>query len=260
MQTFIQNKYRPEVVDLFNPESLVIALSALNPNRLDKLIPAQERLPGGHLFSDCDIVEENGVFHILKGGIPVAMVEKATESQNGKWRYYNNVDKTKANVCYVLTTGDPNVEMVSLNLIVDVAFANGITTIENNSLINGKHWKEAQPNRTASAFGFWATVNNLQDPRSISGLIYLPAGDGNIIQTGTRRDYYNLTKNPAIPISTDKIGISQADTHADYRISAADLADANVEYFGLTMVWFKGSWKNQSQTMFIDIKKLEGFK
>lgn len=253
---FIANEYNEDVIATFNPTGLVIAATLLKTSGGPVVTP--DSLPAGLLFDKTTASEDNdGNWVIFRNRAPVAFVEHS-DTQGSKWRYYNHADKTKATIIYLLVDGDPQHDLCEVNLIVDVVkLENGIFQILNSSIVNGNHYSFFTPNQTAQRIGFQYTLNNLQDVDSYSGLTYLPAGGRSFNQAGSQRDYINLTTDPSIPISTDKEGNSQMATHADYCIKQADLDDANVELFGIKMVWLTGgNPKNESETMFIPLKDI----
>lgn len=252
---FIANEYNEDVIAAFDPTKLVIAATLLKTNGGPVVTP--DSLPAGLLFDKVKMVAIVGGFILSRDKKDIAYIE-SSEGQGSKWRYYNNADKTKATMIYLLVTGDPEHDLCEVNLIIDVVkLQNGIIHIANSTIVNDNDWTLFQPNQTAQRIGFQYTLNNLQEPDSYSGLMYLPAGGRNFNQAGTRRGYINLTTDPSIPISTDKDGNSQIDTHADYCIKQSDLDDANIESFGITMVWLQGgNPKNSSETMLIPIKDI----
>ena len=253
---FIANEYNEDVISTFDPTKLVIAATLLKTNGGNVVTP--DSLPAGLLFDKTTIrtATTNG-FVLTRDKKDIAFIE-SSEGQGSKWRYYNNADKTKATMIYLLVTGDPEHDLCEVNLIIDVTkFLNGIVTLRNYTIVNGQDWMDFEPNQTAQRIGFQYTLNNLQEADSYSGLMYLPAGGRNFNQAGSQRAYINLTTDPTVPISTDKEGASQADTHADYCIKQSDLDDANIESFGITMVWLQGgNPKNSSETMLIPIKDI----
>jgi hypothetical protein len=252
---FIANEYSEDVIEAFDPTKLVIAATLLKTSGGNVVTP--DSLPAGLLFDKTTVRAEGNGFILTRDKKDIAYIE-SSEGQGSKWRYYNNADKTKATMIYLLVTGDPEHDLCEVNLIIDVVkLPNGIVKLINNTIVNGQDWQAFQPNQTAQRIGFQYTLNNLQEADSYSGLMYLPAGGRNFNQAGSQRDYINLTTDPNIPISTDKDGYSQSDTHADYCIKQADLDDANIESFGITMVWLQGgNPKNSSETMLIPIKDI----
>ena len=253
---FISNEFGEHVVATFDPTKLVIAATMLKTS--GGFVPTQDSLPAGLLFDKVTASENNdGSWTLFRDKNPVALVEHS-DNQGSKWRYYNNADKSKATITYLLVTGDPEHDLCEVNLIVDaVKLPNGIVQLVNNTVVNGQYWALFKPNKTAQRIGFHYTLNNLQDPDTYSGLTYLPQGGRNFNQAGSNRQYINLTTDPSIPISTDKEGNSQIETHADYCIKQSDLDDAGVEQFGIKMVWLQGgNPKNESETMFINLKDL----
>ena len=252
---FIANEYNEDVIEAFDPTKLVIAATLLKTNGGNVVTP--DSLPAGLLFDKTTVRQEGTGYILTRDKKDIAYIE-SSEGQGSKWRYYNNADKTKATMIYLLVTGDPEHDLCEVNLILDVVeLENGIIHIANSTIVNDNDWTLFQPNQTAQRIGFQYTINNLQEADSYSGLMYLPAGGRNFNQAGTRRGYINLTTDPNIPISTDKDGNSQIDTHADYCIKQSDLDDANIESFGITMVWLQGgNPKNSSKTMLIPIKDI----
>ena len=252
---FISNEYNEDVIEAFDPTKLVIAATLLKTNGGNVVTP--DSLPAGLLFDKTTVRQEGTGYILTRDKKDIAYIE-SSEGQGSKWRYYNNADKTKATMIYLLVTGDPEHDLCEVNLILDVVeLENGIIHIANSTIVNDNDWTLFQPNQTAQRIGFQYTINNLQEADSYSGLMYLPAGGRNFNQAGTRRGYINLTTDPNIPISTDKDGNSQIDTHADYCIKQSDLDDANIESFGITMVWLQGgNPKNSSKTMLIPIKDI----
>lgn len=252
---FIANEYTDAVIEAFDPTKLVIAATLLKTNGGNVVTP--DSLPAGLLFDKTIVRAEGNGFILTRDKKDIAYIE-SSEGQGSKWRYYNHPDKTKATMIYLLVTGDPEHDLCEVNLIIDVQkLPNGIVHIINNTIVNQEGWSNFQPNQTAQRIGFQYTLNNLQEADSYSGLMYLPAGGRNFNQAGSQRWYINLTTDPNIPISTDKEGNSQIATHADYCIKQADLDDANIESFGITMVWLQGgNPKNSSETMLIPIKDI----
>jgi len=252
---FIANEYTDAVTEAFDPTKLVIAATLLKTNGGNVVTP--DSLPAGLLFDKTTVRQEGTGYILTRDKKDIAYIE-SSEGQGSKWRYYNHSDKTKATMIYLLVTGDPEHDLCEVNLIIDVEKqGNGIVTLVNNTVVNGNRWTAFKPNQTAQRIGFQYTLNNLQEVDSYSGLMYLPAGGRNFNQAGSQRDYINLTTDPSIPISTDKDGHSQVVTHADYCIKQSDLDDANIESFGITMVWLQGgNPKNSSETMLIPIKDI----
>lgn len=252
---FIANEYNEDVIATFNPTGLVIAATLLKTSGGPVVTP--DSLPAGLLFDKTTLAATDGGYFLFRYGVKVAFIEDSS-AQGSKWRYYNHPDKTQATITYLLVDGDPQHDLCEVNLIVDVVkLENGIVQILNSSIINGNHYSFFTPNQTAQRIGFQYTLNNLQDVDSYSGLTYLPAGGRSFNQAGSQREYINLTTDPSIPISTDKDGASQMATHADYCIKQADLDDANIELFGIKMVWLTGgNPKNESETMFIPLKDI----
>jgi len=253
---FIANEFGEHVTATFDPTKLVIAATMLKTSA--GLVPTQDSLPAGLLFDKVTASENNdGSYTLFRDKKPVALVEHS-DIQGSKWRYYNNADKADATITYLLVTGDPEHDLCEVNLIIQATkMPNGMITLSNFTIVNGRDWTEFQPNQTAQRIGFHYTLNNLQDPDTYSGLTYLPQAGRSFNQAGSRRHYINLTTDPSIPISTDKEGLTQAQTHADYCIKQSDLDDAGVEQFGIKMVWLQGgNPKNESETMFINLKDL----
>jgi hypothetical protein len=259
---FIANEYTDAVTEAFDPTKLVIAATLLKTNGGNVVTP--DSLPAGLLFDKTTVRQEGTGYILTRDKKDIAYIE-SSEGQGSKWRYYNHSDKTKATMIYLLVTGDPEHDLCEVNLIVDVVkgvntvviLPDGLIQFVNNTTINGRHWTDFQPNKTAQRVGFQYTLNNIQEPDSYSGLIYLPAGGRNFNQAGTQREYVNITTNPNTPISTDRESSTQFYTHADYCIKQSDLDDANIESFGITMVWLQGgNPKNASETMLIPIKDI----
>ena len=255
MSRFISNDYNEDVIVTFNPTGLVIAATMLKTSGGNVVTP--DSLPAGLLFDKATVRQDGTGYILTRDKQDVAYIESSA-GQGSKWRYYNNADKSQATVTYLLVDGDPQHDLCEINLILDVVkLDNGITQIVNNTIINGQHWTDFQPNKTAQRIGFQYTVNNVQEPDSYSGLMYLPWGGRTFTQAGSTRSYINLTTVAGTPISTDKDGESQRFTHADYIVKAADIADSNVESFGITMVWLQdGNPKNSSETMLTPLTEI----
>jgi len=143
MQEFKKYHYDSAVLEAFNPRGLVIAKSRMSTKA--GFIHAPERLPAGKLFAGRTMLPVANGFQLLDKSGPAAFIEDSS-NDGSKYRFYNHPDKTKATVTLCLVTGDPTIELVEVNPCFTVEpKANGLVTIHNTSIINGKPWQEFDP-------------------------------------------------------------------------------------------------------------------
>lgn len=259
MQRFIQHEYNDDVEMLFQPRQLVITNTILNYNLPGNESVSQDCLPAGYLFSRKTVREVSGGYQLLDNGVPFAFIERT--EQGVHWRLYIGEDKQSAVTQHLLVIGDPEMELCELNIIVDVERkANGLFTWHDRSIVNGRPLKDFKPVPRCSGIRLQIALNHLSDPAVLGGKAYLPWAGKNFDQQGTKRPYVNITKENTLPKSTDMVGVSQIDTHADYCMLPIDVNDLNIEQMVFEFVWMVDrSIKNDGENLFINLNEVEGW-
>lgn len=223
-----------EVVDFFNAKKLLVVSRALKSSRTGNWMMHRNKQPATKHFSNVTVMPVGiDSFQLLRNGkFPVAFIE-ATD-QGGMWRLYNRANPEEATMISLLVEGDPDVDLYHANPAVRVTEEDGITTIENISLLNEVSYKEVKNNVDIQGIGcMWYM-------RNVKGLNYKQGGfiaNGNktdLNRGSGRLDFCKITERTDVPMTTDFVGNTDLNTFsADYVFTEEDKLDANKEYLSL---------------------------
>jgi len=254
--------YDPGVEQFFKPRTLVRALGRMSTK--GGHVHAQDRLPAGHLFAGCTMQSVGLGYQLLKNGVVTGYVEAETDG-SCLWRFYNATTKQSATLVYCLVPGDPTVEIVDYDAIIEVVTNtiedNGnrynVADFHNRSTINGRPWQEFEPLDHVNRIGWFYGINNVQEEDSYSGTMFLPKGGRNFDQAGSLREYITIAHEglkEVLPQSTDMDGNTQAGTHVDYFFKEADLQDLYDEKFSVKLVYLDDmNPKNELPSLYVSI-------
>ena len=237
-----------EVQDFFNASKLIIVAWASKSSRTGKWNTNRNKTPATSYFNRVSVSPINEtMFHLTHKRFdrtlrkvvnkPFALMEKT--DQGGEWRYYNKPTIEESTQRLLMVEGDPNVDLYHANPAVRVTDqGNGISLIENISIINESPWEEAKRNVDIDYIGcMWYM-------RQIEGGDYVQGGyiaNGNFIDLNRgsgRVSFCKLTERTDVEICQDVKGDTDKFTEtADYVYTEEDRLDPEKEYLTLTIYY-----------------------
>jgi len=166
---------------------------------------------------------------------PFALMEQI--DQGGAWRYYNKPTIEESTQRLLMVEGDSNVDLYHANPAVRVTDqGNGISLIENISIINELPWEEAKRNVDVDSIGCMWYMRQIEDGNYQQGG-YIANGNSIDLNRGSGRvGFCKLTERTDVEICQDVKGDTDKFTEtADYVYTEEDRLDPDKEYLTLTI-------------------------
>jgi len=235
-----------EVQDFFNANKLIIVAWAWKSSRTGNWSTHRNKTPATSYFNRVGVLPISAtMFHLTRKSYdrtlkkvvdkPFALMEKIDEG--GEWRYYNKPTIEESTQRLLMVEGDPNVDLYHANPAVRVTDqGNGISLIENISIINESPWEEAKRNVDIDSIGCMWYMRQIEDGNYHQGG-YIANGNSIDLNRGSGRvGFCKLTERIDVPIAQDVEGDSDKFTEtADYVYTEEDRLDPEKEYLTLTI-------------------------
>jgi hypothetical protein len=234
-------KLEDDVIDFFSADKLIMVSQAWKSSRTGKWYIHRNKTPGTQFFNKVTVFPKSGTeFELHRYGRPYGLMELT--DQGTAWRFYNNVDKTKATMVRLFVEGDPDIDLYHANPGVRIETqetatrGKTVSTIHNITILNGKPYSEMKNNVDVKGIGcMWYM-------RRVSDLNYRQGGyiaNGNFADTNRgsgRLDWCKITDDPSVPLTTDFKGNTDLEGfNTDYIFTEKDQLDSDREALALTI-------------------------
>jgi len=225
-----------EVVDFFNAKKLLVVSRALKSSRSGKWIMHKNKQPATEYFDKMTVLPiDQDSFQLLRGGkYPTAYMERTDEGS--AWRLYNRANPEDATMISILVEGDYEVDLYHANPGVRITEQNGVSTVENISILNEVSYKDVDNNVDIQGIGCMWFMRGVRGGKYRHG-DYIACGNNIDSNRGSGRlDFCKITERTDVPMTTDFKGSTDLNTFsADYVFTEEDRLDSNREYLSLTL-------------------------
>lgn len=235
-----------DVKDFFNAEQLLIVAWANKSSITGNWNMHRNKTPATKYFHRANVLPiSDTMFQLTRrsydrstGKIidkPYALMEKTEEG--GAWRYYNKPTIEDATQRLVMVEGAFDRDLYYANPGMRITDQdNGISLIENITILNGVPYTEVQNNVDIQGIGCMWYMRGVEDLNYVQGG-YIANGNTVDLNRGSGRlDFCKLTERTDVPISQDVKGDSDKYTEvADYVYTEEDRIDPEREYLSLTI-------------------------